>query len=220
MLTLYAHPFSSYCWKVLIPLWENGVPFTYATLEEPANNAVLGKLSPSGKFPILVDGETMVAEASIIIEYLQLHHPGPVTLIPTDPVAALDVRLLDRLSDNYLMAGLQAIVDDRIRPEEERDPVRVAGLREKLVKALAWWDAHIAKQVSAGRAYAWDDFSLADCAAFPALFYIDWIEPFAERFPALHAYRARLMERPSIRRAVDEARPYRHYFPFGAPDRD
>lgn len=220
MLTLYAHPFSSYCWKVLIALWENEVDFAYRNLDDPANGAELARLWPIGKMPILVDGERPVAETSIIIEHLQIHHPGPVRLIPDDPAEALEVRRLDRLSDNYLMNVLNVIVGDRIRPEAERDAIGIEKARAALDIALAWWDGHIREQQAAGPDYVWQTFSLADCAAAPALFYVDWVLPFAEKYPALHAYRARLLARPSVARAVDEARPFRSYFPFGDPGRD
>jgi glutathione S-transferase len=220
MLTLYAHPFSSYCWKVLIALWENDVPFAYKSLADEANGAALARLWPIAKMPILLDGETLVVETSIIIEHLQLHHAGPVRLIPDAAEDALAVRKLDRLSDNYLMNVLNTIVGDRIRPEGERDTAGVEKARASLDTALAWWDGHIRAQVAAGYDYAWTDFSLADCAAAPALFYVDWVQPFGDQYPALHAYRERLLKRPSVARAVDEARPFRHFFPFGDPGRD
>lgn len=216
MLRLYAHPFSSYCWKVLIALWENDIPFEYAHLEEGENGAELHALSPMGKMPILVDGTEVVPEATVIIEYLQLVHPGPVKLIPEDPLSALEVRKLDRLSDNYLMGNMQLPVSDMLRPEAERDPSGVAKAKADLTKAYDWWEAHMANQPE----WAWATFSLADCATAPALFYADWVLPFAETHPGLHAYRQRLLARPSVTRAVEEARKYRAYFPLGAPDRD
>ncbi|NIJ09100.1 glutathione S-transferase [Sphingomonas vulcanisoli] len=216
MLRLYAHPFSSYCWKVLIAVWENDIPFEYAHLEQGEHGAELAALSPLGKMPLLVDGTEVVPETTIIIEYLQLNYPGPVKLIPDDRQAALEVRKLDRLADNYLANVLQIPVWDAMRPEAERDFVGVAKARADLVKAYDWWESQIAHQPE----WAWAQFSLADCAAAPALFYADWVQPFAETHPALYAYRQRLLARPSIARAVEEARPYRAYFPLGAPDRD
>lgn len=219
MLTLYAHPFSSYCWKVLVPLWENEVAFDYAQLGQPDRDAEWAALWPLRKMPLLVDDGAIVPEATVIIEHLQINHPGPVPLIPTDQAEALAVRTLDRLADNYLMAPMQAIVADRMKPEERRDTDGVATLHAQTEIALDWWEAHIAAQ-AAGSDWAWDRFSLADCAAFPALFYVDWIHPFAQSHPALHAYRTRLLARPTIARAIDEARPFRHFFPFGDPGRD
>lgn len=216
MLRLYAHPFSSYCWKALIALWENEIPFEYAHLEEGDHGAELAALSPMGKMPLLIDGTEAVAEVTVIIEYLQLRYPGPVKLIPADPVAALTVRMLDRLSDNYLMANMQIPVSDALRSEADRDPAGVAKARADLTKAYDWWEAHVANWPE----WAWAEFSLADCAVAPALFYADWVLPFAETHPALHAYRQRLLARPSVARAVEEARKYRPYFPLGAPDRD
>lgn len=215
-LKLYAHPFSSYCQKVLIALYENGTPFEYLTLDDAKNGAALEALWPIKKFPVLVDEGRTILEASIIIEHLDLHHPGPVRLTPEDPRAALEVRLLDRFFDNYVMTPMQKIVTDRIRPEEDRDPYGVTEARAMLGKAYDWLDRTLA-----GREWATGTtFSLADCAAAPSLFYADWAHPISEQFSRVRDYRRRLLTRPSFAQAVDEARPYRPYFPLGAPDRD
>ena len=212
---LYAHPFSSYCWKVLIPLWENDIAFDYRRVDDPAHAAAWQQASPAGKMPLLVDGDAIVPETTIIIEHIQIHHPGPVAMIPADPAAALEVRLLDRLSDNYLMNSVQAIVFDRLRDEADRDPLAVTQARATLDTAYGWWNDHMAKREWAAAA-----FGLADCATAPALFYADWVHPIAPKLTDLRAYRARLLARPSIARAVDEARPFRASFPFGDPGRD
>ncbi|MEZ0469708.1 glutathione S-transferase family protein [Luteimonas salinilitoris] len=215
---LYAHPFSSYCQKALIALYENDTPFEWRLLEGPDSPATreLAALWPMQRFPVLVDAGRTVVEASIIIEHLALHHPGPVRLIPGDPQAALEVRMLDRFFDNYVSTPQQKIVFDRIRPETDHDPYGVAQARTMLDTAYAWLD-----QTLAGREWAAGDaFSLADCAAAPALFYADWSHPIGDAFPNVTAYLRRLLARPSFARAVDEARPYRPLFPLGALDRD
>lgn len=217
-LKLYAHPFSSYCQKVLIALYENDVPFEFRMLspEHPENMAELQAKWPFKLFPVLVDGERTVIETSIIIEHLGLYHPGPVQLIPEEPRAAMEVRFMDRVFDNYVSSPQQAIVFDALRPAEERDPYGVAHARRRLETAYRWLDAALAgRQWAAG-----DAFSLADCAAAPALFYADWTHPIGEDLANVGAYRRRLLARPSFARAVDEARPYRAFFPLGAPDRD
>jgi glutathione S-transferase len=215
-LKLYAHPFSSYCQKVLIALYENDIAFEYRMLEDETNSSQLEALWPIKRFPVLVDNGRSVMEATIIIEHLGLHHPGPVRLIPEDAGAALDVRLMDRFFDNYVMTPMQKIVADRIRPEKDRDPSGVAEARAMLDKAYGWLDKTLAgRKWAAGEA-----FSAADCAAAPSLFYADWAHPIGEAFTRVRDYRRRLLARPSFARAVDEARPYRSYFPLGAPDRD
>jgi glutathione S-transferase len=215
---LYAHPFSSYCQKALIALYENATPFEWRLLEAPDSPEVLEfeALWPIKRFPMLVDGDRVVMEASIIIEYLHLHHPGPVRLLPDDPRAALEVRMLDRFFDNYISTPQQKIVFNSIRPEADRDPYGVTEARTMLETAYAWLDKTIADREWA----AGDTFTLADCAAAPALFYADWTHRIGDAFPHVIAYRKRLLARPSFARAVDEARPYRSYFPLGAPDRD
>ena len=215
-LTLYAHPHSSYCQKVLIALYENGTPFTSRMLGDADAAAEHARLWPLKRMPVLVDAGRTFLEASIIVEHLGRHHPGPVRLIPGDPRAALDVRMMDRVFDNYVMTPMQKIVADARRPAEHRDPYGVAEAKGVLDTAYGWLDGAMR-----GREWAAGDaFSLADCAAAPALFYADWVHPIAELFADLRAYRRRLLARPSFARAVDEARPYRPLFPLGAPNRD
>jgi glutathione S-transferase len=217
-LQLYFHPFSSYCQKALVALYENAIPFERHELAGPDSPAMqtLTRLWPIKRFPVLVDGERTVLEASCIVEYLGLNHPGPVRLIPEDPHEALEVRMMDRFFDNYIATPQQKIVFDAIRPEAARDAYGVAQAREMLDTAYAWLD-----RVMAGREWAaGEPFSLADCGAAPFLFYADWTHRIGEQHANVLAYRRRLLARPSFARAVDEARPFRRYFPLGAPDRD
>lgn len=214
-LTLYAHPFSSYCQKVLVALYENGTPFEYRKLESAEAMTELAERWPIRKFPLLADDGRSVIEATCIIEHLDLHHAGPRRLIPADAAAALEVRFLDRFFDNYVSTPQQKIVFDALRPADRRDSYGVEEARKMLDTAYAWLDQHMA-----GREWAaGDTFTLADCAAAPFLFYADWTHRIAA-FGNVHAYRRRLLARPSFARAVDEARPYRKLFPLGAPDRD
>lgn len=215
-IELFAHPFSSYCQKALIALYENDIPFTYRMVEDAGVGDELASLWPMKRFPILRENGRVVMETSIIIEYLQVHHPGPVTLIPDDPDLALEARMFDRVFDNYVMTPQGKFVFDALRPPEHRDPHGVEQARAMLDVIYAWLDRHMQ-----GRTWAvGDSFTLADCAAAPSLFYADWTHRIPEQFENLTAYRARLLQRPSFARAVNEARPFRHYFPLGAPDRD
>ena len=217
-LALYGHPFSSYTQKVLIALYENATPFEFRCIgpETPEYSADWLRRWPIGKFPLLLDGERQVVESSIIIEYLQIAHPGPVRLLPADPVAVLDVRFLDRFFDLHVMDAMQIAVDSALGrlPMSREQGLGIA--RERLERAYAWLEGHL----SGKRWAAGDDFTLADCAASPSLFYADWTHRISEDYPLLRAYRERLLARPSFARAVEEARPFRHYFPLGAPDQD
>ncbi|HVJ35469.1 MAG TPA: glutathione S-transferase family protein [Terriglobia bacterium] len=215
---LYAHHFSSYCQKVLIALYENGTAFTYRQLgpDDPDAGSELTAHWPLDRFPVLVDNGRVVAESSVIIEYLMLHHPGPRPMIPADPDQALQVRLMDRIFDNYVMTPMQQVVFDFRRPAEARDPYGVGEAKARLDKTYRWLD----QQLAGRRWAAGDAFSLADCAAAPALFFADWVHEIDAGFKQLRTYRTRLLARPSIARSVDEARPYRPLFPPGAPDRD
>lgn len=217
-LKLYAHPFSSYCQKVLIALYENEIPFEWRMLsnEHPDIYAEFATLWPCKRFPLLVDGDRPVMESTIIIEHLALHYPGPVSLLPANARDALQVRYLDRFFDLYISTPSQKIVFDAMRPEAEHDMLGVREARDTLDTAYAWLDKKLA-----GREWAaGNSFSLADCSAAPSLFYADWTHRIDPSFTNLIAYRKRLLARPSFARAVDEARPYRSLFPLGAPDRD
>ncbi|WP_457097633.1 glutathione S-transferase family protein [Lysobacter sp. P5_B9] len=213
---LYAHPFSSYSQKALIALYENQTEFDYRNLEDAQANAELAALWPMRRFPVLVDGDRTVIEATSVIEYLDLHYPGPVKLIPEDRDSALEVRMLDRFFDNYVSTPQQKLVFDSMRSEADHDPYGVKEARAMLETAYAWLDRRMATREWAVGA----TFTLADCAAAPFLFYADWTHAIDPRFAHVRAYRERLLARPSFKRAVDEARPYRAYFPLGAPDRD
>lgn len=227
-LTLHFHPFAAYCQKVLIALYENETSFTPVEIDlgDPDQRARLADLWPPTLFPVLTDdGGVVLPESTIIIEYLATHYPGPFAAIPADPAAALEARLWDRVFDNFVMAPMQAIVFDRIRPAEARDPHGVAQARARLDMAYRMIDARMASRIAAagpspGRSShsppQWaigEDFSLADCAAAPALFYAEWVHPFRAAWPALAAYCDRLEARPSFARVIEEARPYRHLFP-------
>ena len=217
-LQLFAHPFSSYCWKVLIALGENATPFALRPLDpdHPENGAEWLRHWPLAKMPVLLDGERVVAEASVIIDYLQAAYPGPLRFVPEGALAAVEVRMLDRIFDLHVQGPMQQIVFDAIRPADQRDPHGVEGARAALDRVYPWLDNALA-----GRTWAAGDaFTVADCAAAPALFYADWVHPIPDALATLKAYRARLLARPSVARVIDDARPFRSLFPLGAPDRD
>ncbi|MBA3895558.1 MAG: glutathione S-transferase family protein [Sphingomonadaceae bacterium] len=218
-MQLFGHPFSSYTWKALIPLYENETPFEFRELgpDYADNGAELARRWPVAKFPLLTDGDETVMETTSIVEYLDAVHPGATRFIPDDAAVAREVRMLDRIFDNYMMGPMQAVVGEHLPFITERpDLARVARARGALDTIYTWLDARMA-----GREWAvGDGFTLADCAAAPSLFYADWVHPNDGRFPHLSAYRARLLARPSVARCVNEARPYRSIFPLGAPDRD
>ena len=216
-LALYAHPFSSYCQKVLIALWADGTEFEYRIVdpEHPDNSAELQRRWPFAKFPLLVDDGATVVETTPIIEHLQARHPGPNRWIP-DGEMGRRVRFLDRFFDLYVMNNMSVPVFDAIRPEGSRYPFGVEQALTGLRTAYDWLEANLGD----GPWAAGETFTLADCAAAPSLFYADWVDEIGPGRPKLAAYRARLLAHPIVARAVDEGRPYRHFFPLGAPDRD
>jgi glutathione S-transferase len=224
-LALHGHPFSSYTWKALIALYANGTPFEFREIDPsvPKYESFTGKAHPSGQFPVLTDGDTIVVETSSIIEYLAVHHPGPAPLIPSDPAAAIVVRMIDRVFDHYVMGNMQRFMAAYF---VDKDDPAAGGLREE--PNAAEMDA---AKVMLRKAYAWLErwlsvhrlpphVSLVTCAAAPSLFYADWIDPIPDDCPRLRALRVELLALPPVARCVDDARPYRPFFPPGAPDRD
>ena len=210
---LYFHPFSSYSQKALVAFYETGTPFEGRLLspENPAAGEELKALWQLERFPVLQDGDRTWMESSVIIEWVDARAGGG-RLIPAEPEAALEVRMLDRIFDGYVMTPMQQVVFDRIRPEGARDAYGVEQARTMLAKAYDWLEDRMT-----GREWAAGvGFSMADCAAAGSLFYADWVQPVEGR-PALTDYLCRLWRRPSVKRAVDEARPYRDFFPLGAP---
>lgn len=216
-LQLFAHPFSSYCMKVLIPLWGDGTPFDYRILddEHPQNMEELERHWPFRQFPLLLDDGKPVVETTIIIEHLQAHHPGPNQWIPEGALGR-KVRFLDRFFDLYVMSNMTCPVFDKLRPDGKQDPYGVEQAMKRLCIAYDWLEANLGD----GPWAAGDTFTLADCAAAPSLFYADWVKEIGPARPRLAGYRARLLADPVVARAIDEARPYRAFFPLGAPDRD
>ena len=211
-LTLHFHPLASFCWKALIALYENDTPFTpnQVNLGDPAERAALLKLWPIGKFPVLSDDvrQETVPESSIIVEYLDRHYPGRTRFLSADPELALQTRLRDRFLDHYVHLPMQKIVGDRLRPTGAKDPHGVAEARAQLQTSYAV----IETQMAAGPWAMGADFSLADCAAAPSLFYGNKVEPIGA-FKNVSAYLERLQARPSFARVLQEAEPYFQFFP-------
>lgn len=223
-LALHGHLFSSYTWKALIALYANDTPFQFKPMstDRPLSEQFPGKNHPGGHIPVLVDGEKVVVEATSIVEHLAVHYPGPAPLIPADPADAAVARMIDRVFDNYVMGGMQRVVSAHFISRDKPE----LGLRETPVDG----------EVEAGKArlrqaYAWLErwlsenrlpphVSLVTCAAAPSLFYADWIERIPADCGRVAALRAELLALPAVSRCVEDARPYRAYFPLGAPDRD
>jgi glutathione S-transferase len=211
-LTLYDHPLSSYCWKALIALYESDIAFTarVVNLGDPADRAAFQAVWPLAKFPVLRDdarGQT-VPESTIIIDYLAQHCPSAAALIPADPDAARQVRLLDRLIDNYIHNPFQQIVSERMRPEGSKDPFGAEQNRAKVREGLELIAPMIVGPWATG-----ETFTLADCAALPALYYADYAVSL-DAWPNLRAYLERVKTRASVQRVLAEAEPFFQYFPL------
>lgn len=216
-LVLYGHPFASSAWKPLIALYEREIPFEFRMVDpgHPENGARLATISPTGQFPALVDGDTEISQSMAIVAYCDLLGEAP-PLVPEHPREAVRARMMAAVFDDYIHAPMQKIVADALRPPEDKDARGVADAKAMLDRCYAWLEAR-------WQAEAWacgNRFTVADCAAAPALFYADWVHPIGESHPTVRAYRARLLAHVSVARVVDEARPFRAYFPLGAPDRD
>lgn len=213
-LIMHLHPLASFCWKPLIALYENGTPFTSVVVDlgNEQSRAAFLKLWPLGKMPVLRDEalDRTVPESTIVIEYLNAYYPGPVELIPADLDLARQTRLADRFYDFYVQEPMQKIVGDRLRPEGKTDPFGVEQARAQLRSSYA-----IIEQDMQSRTWAVGaSFTMADCAAAPALFYANKVEPFGDEYPAVRRYHDRLLQRPSVARVIEEAQPYFKLFPY------
>ena len=222
MLVLHGHPFSSYTWKALIALYEKDLTFTFQSVEDDfaANQEPGRRLSeiwPPNKFPVLEDDDNVLIESSILIEHLDIAYPETKRLVPAYPADALDVRFMDRVFDNHVMANMQAVVAEHLPfITEKPDQMRIDRAKKALSTMYQWLEKKVPEEGWACGA----DFTLADCAGAPALFYADWVHPIPEALARLRAYRARALARPSVARAVDGGRPFRHYWTLGPTDRD
>ncbi|HEX8057351.1 MAG TPA: glutathione S-transferase family protein [Novosphingobium sp.] len=215
MLALYGHPFSSYTWKALIALYAYEIPFEFRVVDadHPEHGEFVAAAGPQGKFPVLKDGDNVLFESSAIIEYLAQRHRGD-GLLPEDPSAALGVRMLDRVFDNYVMNIMQLAVNEGIRTQGKPDPAALADVRAQLTRTYAWLEGWLEFYPPI------DHITLIECSAAPSLFYADWVHQIGDEFPRLKRWRAHLLSLEPIARCVEDARPFRPYFPLGAPDRD
>lgn len=211
-LRLHYHPLSSFCWKVLVALYENDTPFepVFVDLSKQADRDAFYKLWPIGKFPVIEDTarDWTVPESNIIIEYLDQHYPGKTKFIPADPDKARQTRMRDRFFDLYVQTPMQKIVGDRLRPTGQKDALGVEQARAQLRTACTLVESDIGENWAMGEA-----FTMADCAAAPALHYADKVGPLAGEFPKAFAYLNRLRAQPSFARVLKEAEPYAHMFP-------
>ena len=219
MIKIYGHPLASFYWKAAIALYERDVPFEFLMVDpaHPENTQAVARHAPTGQFPVLIDGGRAVIESAAIIEYLDLHHGDAPPLIPADPRQAIEVRQMDSVFDDYVMAPLTRMVLNAIRPEDKRDPLADTQAQETLEKSYAWLEDWMS-----GREWAANgEFSLADVAAASSLFYAHWGYAIQQEYTALRTYRARVLARPSVARVIEEAKPWLQYFPLkdrGSPD--
>ncbi|WP_332679193.1 glutathione S-transferase family protein [Brevundimonas sp.] len=215
-LQLYSHPYAAYGQKASVALYELGLPFELRLVDanDEASMAAFRAVSPFGKMPVLVDGERRLVESSIVIDYLD-RLAGGGRLIPADPEAALEARLIDRIVDTYVGGPMNRIIPRKFRPAGNEDPYGDA--QDEAVLASAWdW---LEDRLSDGRTWgAGASFTLADCCAAPILTYARRLVPFGDR-PRLKAWHRRLMARPSFMRALEDAAPFGDLMP-APPARD
>lgn len=215
-LALYGHPFSSFTWKVLIALYAEETPFELRIVDadHPEHVEAVQQASPLGKFPVLADGDNLLFESTPIIEYLAKHYGGQCMIVPPDIDAAVGMHMLDRVFDNYVSGPQGAIVQEHMRSPDNPDQTRIEEAQEKLERTYKWLEGWLQYYPPM------DHITLIECSAAPALFYADWAHPIGEEYPLLRRWRAHLLSMPQVAQCVEDARPYRQYFPGGAPDRD
>jgi len=215
MLALYGHPLSSYTWKALIALYAYDIPFEFRAVDQdhPENARLVQAAGPLGKFPVLDDDGELVFEATSIIEHLALKVGGG-KLIPTNPEAASRVRMLDRVFDNYVMNVMQVVVNETIRDGANADQVRCDEAREQLKRSYRWLETWLEGYPRG------DHVTLIECAAAPPLYYAHWVVEIDDKYPRLKAWRRHLLALPAVKRCIDDAAPYRHWFPLYRPELD
>lgn len=211
-ITFYGHQFSAYCQKALVAFYEHGVDYTLRPIdfEDSEILAEFEKIWPLKRMPVIIDAGRTIIESSVIIEHIDVHYNAGHQLVPHNPVKALETRFMDRFFDNYISTPQMTVVFDVLRDPKDRDPYGVSKAKDLLETSYGWLNAQMADRHWA----AGDDFTLADCAAGPALFYAHWTHPIDRKYSHLHAYRDRLMARPSFARCIKEAKPFRHLFPL------
>ncbi|MGZ3653103.1 MAG: glutathione S-transferase family protein [Bdellovibrionota bacterium] len=211
-LILYIHPLSSFCHKVLFPFYENGVKFRAETLnlQDRDASADFYRDWPLGKIPLLRDKDQVIPESTVILEYVDQNYPGPMKLFPADPAACREARLWDRILDSYVHIPMQNIVANQLRPEGLRDALNVAEAKDWMSKSYDLLE----RRLESRKWILGHDLSVADCAALPALFYGGVVHPFAKTHPNIAAYFERLYALPSVKRTLEEAKPFFRYFPF------
>lgn len=207
--TLYYHPLSSFCWKALIGLYELDFPFEkkLVNFQDPDERAAFQRLWPIGKFPLLTHADRVLPESSVLLEYASALRRGH--LIPAEPARALECRLLDRVYDEYIHIPMQKCVDDILRPEGKKDPHGVEHAKARMTTAYGV----VEDRLAVGPWALGADFTLVDCAAFPALYYANRVHPIGAQHTKLTAYLERLKTRPSVARVFDEAAPFMKMFP-------
>jgi glutathione S-transferase len=213
-LRLYFHPLASFCHKALIALYEGGIAFEpiVVDLGDEKSAAAFRKVWPMAKMPVLRDEarDRTVAESTIIIEYLDAYYRRGAGFIPADPDRAWQTRMWDRFYDHYIQEPMQKIVTDRLRPAGQSDSFGVEEAKAQLHQAY-----ELIEQAIKSNTWAiGEDFTLADCAAAPALFYANTVAPFGAGLEKLPAYLDRLMARASFARVLEEAQPYFKLFPM------
>lgn len=217
-ITFYGHHFSSYCQKALIAFYEHELDFTFREIDFQNEDIMqeLGAHWPIKKMPVIVDQGRSVIESSIIVEYVDNYYHTGIRLIPQDAERALETRFMDRFFDNYVATPQIKFVIDAMRSTNEKDPYGVTKARQMLDTSYAWLNDRMKDCLWA----IGDEFTLADCAAGPHLFYAHWCHPIDKRHEHLHAYRNRLMARPSFARCIEQGRPFRKFFPLEVADMD
>ncbi len=202
-MKLYYNPISSYSQKALIAFYEKGIDFepNIVNLMDPDDLAKYRDVYPMGKIPCLVlDDGHLIPESSIIIEYID--DMGEPRLIDGDSEQTRKIRFKDRMIDLYLDDSIVTLLFQGMKPEDQRDPERMATAQFRIDTMYSFMEAEFEKHPFASG----NKFSMADCAAAPALFYAEQAAPFAA-YKNISAYWERLRQRPSVQRTHEEARP-------------
>ncbi len=212
-LVLYGHPFSAYTWKVLIALYAEGTPFEFRIVDadHPDHAEVVRQAGPLAKFPVLADKGNLIFEATSIVEYLSLHRCSNEMIVPTEEDAAIGMRMLDRVFDNYVMGPVQVVVDEYIRHSKNPDSERISEAKDRLERSYAWLEGWLQYYPPMGR------ITLIECAAAPSLYLAQRVLPIGSEFPVLSRWRKHLLQLPPVARCIEQSKPYEERFPLKPP---
>lgn len=177
-ITLHYGSGSPFAWKVWLALEHKQLPYELKVLSFDRGDTRSPEflaLNPRGKVPTLVDGDLVLWESAVILEYLEDRYPER-PLLPKDPAGRALARRIAAEADSYLYAVQSRLGRAVFRPADERDATEIAAAVEGLVPELDRFAGYLNGDWFAG------PLSFADFTVYP---YIRAMQRAEERAPGL-----------------------------------